>query len=317
MYPLIMGRHSLEVSKMKWTGSMAIAICGLALSSLAQSVGQSASGDSAVNATQQTGASAAATSSQDAKISHKGKEDDKNAAATAATQGASNGAISANAASGAAVQAVLNKSVDAKKAKQGDEVTAKTTEDLRASSGLNIPKGSKLVGHVSEVKAYEKGKSGSMVAIVFDKALVKGGQEVPIHATIQALAAPVQMSMPQETGEPAGPPTGGGSPGQGGGLAGGAAHTAGSAVGSVADTAGGVASNTGAVAGPAVGATGANLPRNAGAGLNANSQGVIGLPDVRLSADSETSTHGSVLTSGSSNVHLDGGTRMVLRVTAQ
>jgi hypothetical protein len=305
---------------MKRLGWITIAVCGLAVSSIAQSASQSASGDSSVSAAPQAGASAAtaATSSQDAKISHKGKEDDKNAATSVATQGGTGGAASANAATGAAVQAVLNKTVDAKKAKQGDEVTAKTTEDLKTSGGLNIPKNSKLIGHVTDVKAYEKGKSESMVAIVFDKAVVKGGQEIPIHATIQALAAPVQMAMTAETTEPSTSMGGAGSPSQGnGGLAGGAARTAGSAVGSVADTAGGVASNTGEVAGSSVGATGANIPSNAGAGLNANSQGVIGLRDVRLSAGSETSTQGSVLTSGSSNVHLDGGTRMVLRVSMQ
>jgi hypothetical protein len=122
---------------------------------------------------------------------------------------------SASAASGASVQAVLNKSLDTKKARQGDEVTAKTTEDLQVSNAVNIPKNSKLVGDVTEVKAYEKGKSESMVAIVFEKAVLKGGQEIPIHATIQALAPPVQMAMLPDSSEPSGPMGGNGSPNQG------------------------------------------------------------------------------------------------------
>lgn len=220
----------------------------------------------------------------------------------------------AKTASGASVQAVLNKSIDTKKAKQGGEVTAKTTEEAKVSSAITIPRNTKLIGHVTEVKAYEKGKFESSVAILFDKAVLKGGQEVPIHATIQAIAPPVQMLMPTDSAEP-NPPMGGSAAGNqsSGGLVGGATRTAGAEVGSVADTAGGVASNTGAAVGSSVGATGTGNP----ARLSADSQGGIGIRDVRLGADAGSSMQGSVLTSGSGNVHLDGGTRLVLRVSEQ
>jgi hypothetical protein len=298
-----------------------IAIFGLGLWSTAQRSGQIAATGSATTA-QQSGASTAtgATNSQDANISHKGKEDDKNAATPGMIQGATSGSSTAqvvadsghaNVASGAAVQAVLNKSIDTKKAKQGDEVTAKTPQDVKVSSALTIPKNSKLIGHVTEVKAFEKGKSDSSVAILFDKAVLKGGQQVPVHATIQAIAPPVQLETPMDSGAPSAPTSNPSASQSNGGLVGGAAQTAGSAVGSVADTAGSVAANTGAVAGSG-GETGAIIP----AGLSSNSQGVIGIRDVRLSA-AGSATQGSVLTSVSSNVHLDGGTRMILRVSAE
>ena len=80
----------------------------------------------------------------------------------------------------------------------------------------------------------------------------------------------------------------------------------------MADPTGGVASNTGVVAG-SVGATG----NSTAAGLSSDSHGVIGIRYVRLSAGADSSTQGAVLISGSSNVHLDGGTRMIVRVSAQ
>jgi hypothetical protein len=44
--------------------------------------------------------------------------------------------------------------------------------------------------------------------------------------------------------------------------------------------------------------------------ISANTQGVIGLKGLALSKGSE----GTVITADSGNVHLDGGTQMILRV---
>jgi len=48
--------------------------------------------------------------------------------------------------------------------------------------------------------------------------------------------------------------------------------------------------------------------------LSASSQGVIGLPGMSLSTQTSTSTNASVIGSQGSNVHLDSGTEMILRV---
>ena len=45
--------------------------------------------------------------------------------------------------------ATLNKSVDARHAKVGDQVTAKTTGAVKSDGKVVIPKGSTLVGHVT------------------------------------------------------------------------------------------------------------------------------------------------------------------------
>ena len=78
--------------------------------------------------------------------------------------------------------------LDTKSAKQGDSVVVKTSEDLKVSGGADIPKGSKLVGHVTNVQARGEGKENSQIAIQFDKAELKGGQTVAIESVIQAVS---------------------------------------------------------------------------------------------------------------------------------
>jgi hypothetical protein len=67
-----------------------------------------------------------------------------------------------------------------------------------------------------------------------------------------------------------------------------------------------------------------NTTHPAGAGvagdLTSTSQGVVGLPGLTLSsatAASSSISAGSVISSNSSNVRLDSGTRMVLKVNRQ
>ena len=65
--------------------------------------------------------------------------------------------------------------LDSKSAKQGDSVVVKTSEDLKFPGGAEIPRGSKLVGHVTNVQARGDGKENSQIAIQFDRAEVTEG----------------------------------------------------------------------------------------------------------------------------------------------
>ncbi len=210
---------------------------------------------------------------------------------------------------GSLIYAELSKSVDAKKAKQGDEVSAKTTQGVLAQGKILIPKGSKLVGHVTQVQARRKEQSHSEIGIAFDHALLKDGTQIPIAVTIQAMgnlrANPAMESQSDSSpmgGASPGMPSGAGSnaPARSGGVMG----TAGSAVGGVANTAGGVA-------GTVAGDTTAGVA--AGGHLDASSRGVVGLPNLTLSASSGSSTQGSVIASDKGNVKLESGTELVLR----
>jgi len=83
----------------------------------------------------------------------------------------------------------LEKSVDARKNHAGDEVLARTTENVNSKRQILIPKGAKLVGHVTEVRAKAKDESQSVLGIRFDRAVLQDGHEIPLAVSIQALAA--------------------------------------------------------------------------------------------------------------------------------
>lgn len=215
----------------------------------------------------------------------------------------------ANASANTAIQAVLTKTVDVKKAKVGDEVVAKTTHEAQTANGAKIPKGSKLVGHVTEAQAKTKGSAESTLGVIFDKAVLKNGQEVQLNALIKAVAPPAQTvsaadlsSMTSASSDMGSAPRGGSSAG---GLLGGVTNTVGSATGMVGNTVGGVGSAAGSAIGGATSATGS---------LTASSSGVFGLKNIQLSNSTNGSAgaQGSLLTSTSANVRLETGTQLVL-----
>jgi type IV secretory pathway VirB10-like protein len=138
----------------------------------------------------QTGAQAGAQSSGQASV-EAGKTQAQASGSTSASTSASaqNGQANASLASGTAFNAALSSPVDSKKCKPGDAVDAHTTEAVKSEGKTVIPKGSKLVGHVTQASARAKGQAESSLGIVFDKAILKNGQEIPLNVAIQALAS--------------------------------------------------------------------------------------------------------------------------------
>ena len=238
---------------------------------------------------------------------------------TSAKAGQSSAALS----SGTAMNATLSQPVDAKQNKPGDRVTAKTTEAAKSEGKVVIPKGSKLVGHVTECKQRSKEEKESALGIVFDKAMLKNGEEIPLNVTIRALAAAQTAAASSVGGDELS--GGGGAAGSarasGGGALGGVRSAAGAATGAATNT----AANAGGVANGAVNSTvnAAGAARGAVGGLNtagqltSNSQGVFGLEGLNLNAVASNSTQGSLITSTSRNVHLDSGTQLLLVSEAQ
>jgi hypothetical protein len=264
--------------------------------------------------TQTSGQASAETSKQGAQASGQAS------AVSSAQAEQSNAAL----AGGTAFNAALSAPLDSKKAKPGDPVTAHTTEAAKSEGKTVFPRGTRLVGHVTQASARANGQSESAVGVVFDKAILKNGQEVPINVAIQALAAAqtsaaVAGSDVDTMGSMGG--TAAGSAAAGGrGALGGVASTAGNTVGTVTNT----AANVGGTAGGAVNSTvnstvnAAGASRGAVGGLNAagqlasNSHGVFGLNGVNLNSAASNGTEGSVITSAGKNVRLDSGTRMLL-----
>jgi type IV secretory pathway VirB10-like protein len=107
----------------------------------------------------------------------------------------SNGQAAPNASplpAGTTLQAELTKPVDARKSNPGDRVLAKVTHGVKVNGSVVIPKGSRLVGHVTEVKARSKDQATSYVGIAFDRAVSKNGTEMSLALGIQAIG----RSMP-------------------------------------------------------------------------------------------------------------------------
>jgi hypothetical protein len=92
---------------------------------------------------------------------------------------------------------VFTRAVDAKKAKSGDVVTAKTMQMVVLPDGSRIAKGTLLIGHVVAANAFHfdetpyAGQQPSTLVIHFDS-LVDGGEKIPIDVSVRALANAVE-----------------------------------------------------------------------------------------------------------------------------
>lgn len=259
------------------------------------------------------------------------------ASAAASTSASANaGPASASSDSGTAVNADLLTTIDARKVHPGQRVEAKTTKDVKEGKRVVMRRGTKLVGHVTEAQAHTKANAQSAVGIVFDEAVMKNGETVPFHASIQALAAAQSMAnagMGDDDMMAGGGAMGGGAVRGGGGLVGGAAGGATGAVGSTAGMAGGAAGDVGRTAGGTLSSTtsaagsvsnsvagstrGATGGLDAAGNLTSSSSGVFGLNGLNLASSVSNSTEGSVITSANRNVHLSSGTQMLLKTNSQ
>jgi hypothetical protein len=93
------------------------------------------------------------------------------------------------------VTAELTKGVDTKRAKVGDELNAKTTTEAKLPDGTVIPKGTKLTGNVVEVAAKSKEQQNSHLVISLNRAVMKDGHDMPIHAAVTSVTAPMSTQM--------------------------------------------------------------------------------------------------------------------------
>ena len=200
---------------------------------------------------------------------------------------------------GTVIPVQLTKTIDAKKAKTGDEVVAKVSQDLKTPSGeILVPKDSKVVGHVTEARARTKDQKDSEVAIAFDHAATKNG-DMQLPMSIQAIIAP-QNNDSADAGS--GSPSYGNSPSPSMGGGGGRPMSGGTSSMPQAQT----PSN---IPNPGMGQSGGN----ARPPITASTQGVIGMSDMKLAANAENA-QGSVVSSEKNNVKLESGTIMLLRV---
>lgn len=112
----------------------------------------------------------------------------------------------------------LQDKLDTKTAKNGDSVVVKTTESATTATGVAIPKGSKITGHIIDVAPQGQGGENSRVTIQFDQAEIKDGQTLPIRSVIQSVAPPGTTAGPDAAGGPSSATPSSGSTVAGGGA---------------------------------------------------------------------------------------------------
>jgi hypothetical protein len=276
----------------------------------------SAGGQTSMSATQNTQVSADKSRVQASSSS-------KTDASQAATVAGKNGEVSAanQLKAGSTVQAELTKPVDVRKNKPGDEVVAKTTQDVKSEGRVVLPKGSKIVGRVTQAQARAKGQEESQLGMAFDHAVLKDGTQMPVAFTIQAVGR-FESEAAAATAAETDSMMAGGNAGGMTSASGGVGVPARDVLGGVPTTAGTVVNSTGSAAGSTVntaGRTGAGVAGGATGGvtgnLGAESQGAVGLPGMTLSAaDSSMAGVGSVISSKESDVRLASGTRLIFGV---
>jgi hypothetical protein len=200
---------------------------------------------------------------------------------------------------GSVIPVELTKSIDAKKVKTGDEVEAKVTQDLKADSGeIIIPKDTKVLGHITQAQVRNKEQRESQVGIAFDHAVTKSGESIPLSMSIQAVIAPLALRNDNNPGSE--------SPGQPYSAQ---AAPGGRATGSGAGGMSPAPNPSGNVEGP----TGGAIPASPRPSITGATRGVVGISNLNLSSG-ESANQGSVVSSEKTNVKLDGGVLMLLRV---
>jgi len=228
--------------------------------------------------------------------------------AQASTQAQSTQSNLPHVAPGSVIPVELTKTIDSKKARAGEEIEVKVTQDMKNGSGeILVPKDTKVFGHVTEAQKRTREQKESELGITFERAMMNGS-EVSLPMSIQAIIVPPpQNPTPNAGTDNSGPmsaPSGGEAP-----QATPNAHGGSMGSGAPQETPTASAPNTGWP-----GNTQTKTGGNARQPITGNTQGVIGDPNLKLST-ATTASQPSMVTSEKDNVKLESGTVLLLRVT--
>jgi len=86
------------------------------------------------------------------------------------------------------IHAVLEKIVHPKKVKVGDEVVARLTEPTKLKDGTELAKGTHILGKVTDIKMKADKEGPSKLGLLFDKAQLKDGKEIPLTMALVSVA---------------------------------------------------------------------------------------------------------------------------------
>jgi hypothetical protein len=221
---------------------------------------------------------------------------------------ASKNGKSINLASGTQVTGELQNSLDVQHAKVGDEVILKTTSAVKQNGQVVIQKGSRLVGHVTEVQQRAKGQAASKVGVLFDT-LSQGGNQIPINAVVTSITqahanSSVGDDISTDVSGSSTTTTSARSSSSGGGLLGGVGNTVGGVVNTTTQTVGGVTNTAGQTLGnttQAVGGTLRGIQISQSGSASANGGSTLSLNDGNLRLDKGTTFNLTLSESASVN----------------
>lgn len=238
-------------------------------------------------------------------------------AMSSAAQGVTTVSTASPELNGTDLVAELNKSVSSKKAKLGDSVKATLTQDVVEHGKIVIRRGSKLIGHVTEAKPRSKDDQESRLGLVFDKAMLKGGEEIDFNAVVRALAPPVRFGAVDKPDMMGPPPTGMSNSSnvpQPLSAPGGTGNSSNRAS-SNASTTTGTSNQASQAAQYASTSYGGTLAPQGGV-MGGGSRGIFGIRGLTLGPPAK-GQDGSVISSTSQSVKLESGTQMVIQVTSK
>lgn len=98
---------------------------------------------------------------------------------------------------------VFTRTLSAKHAKAGDAILAKTTQVVHLPSGLVLPEGTRIVGHVVSANPFIYDKTPyarqkpSELIIRFDSVEIDSAR-LPLHVTLRAMASPIATNDARE-----------------------------------------------------------------------------------------------------------------------
>lgn len=84
--------------------------------------------------------------------------------------------------------AEFDKLIHVKRVKVGDPVTAHLTAPAKLRNGTELPKGSKLVGTITEVKVKADNEGPSKLGLLFTNVTLKDGKDVPVQVALVTVA---------------------------------------------------------------------------------------------------------------------------------
>jgi hypothetical protein len=218
------------------------------------------------------------------------------------------------------VSAQLENTLDVRRVKPGDRVVMKTLQPIKQNGQTIVPKGSRLIGHVTDVAQRSRSNGESHLGVALDR-LQRGSTNIPITGSIMSITQAstrasasnddlfgdtmVSSSSSARSSSSASTSRGGG----GGGLLGGVGNT----VGGVTNTASNVVGSTTSTVGSSVGNT-----VNTTTGVVRGTTGATGntLGGVQISPSGSASAQGgSTLSLSGSNLRLDSGTTFNLLIS--